>query len=152
MSIGPYLYRGTTAGWPGNSVLQEERITCTSTDPLVATLFAIECRNHGHAVILAATKRDDFLGYTAPPNYFFDYESSVNLYIPPLQFAAEAGIILEVDRALAILRELGFEELPVRISSKEMLRDALWQSYVAGQRLSVEQLDRFNSRMLGVEL
>ena len=53
MSIGPYLYRGTTAGWPGNSVLQEEQITCTSTDPLVATLFAIECRNHGHAVILA---------------------------------------------------------------------------------------------------
>ena len=53
MSIGPYLYRGTTAGWPGNSVLQAERITCTSTDPLVATLFAIECRNHGRAIIAA---------------------------------------------------------------------------------------------------
>ena len=93
MSIGPYLYRGTTAGWPGNPVLQEEEITCTSTDPLVATLFAIECRNHGPAVILAA-RQDQFLGLIAPTNHFFVFESAVNLYIPPLQFASKAEISL----------------------------------------------------------
>ena len=86
MSIGPYLYRGTTAGWPGNSVLQEEQITCTSTDPLVATLLPIECRNHGRAVILAA-KRANFDGLLGPANHFSVIESAVNLHVPPLEFA-----------------------------------------------------------------
>lgn len=151
MTIGPYLYRGTTTGWPGNIVLQEERITCTSTDPLVATLFAIECRNHGHAIVLAACRQNDLLGSRAPPNHFFEIECAVNLYIPPLQFAIKSDVILEVDRALAILRELEFHDLPVRIRDKETLRDAILHTYAAGQRLTEEQLDWFNTRMIGLE-
>ncbi len=152
MSIGPYLYRGTTAGWPGNIVLREKHITCTSTDPLVATLFAIECRNHGRAVILAAVRRDDFLDLTAPENYFCEIESAVNLYIPPREFAAKAEVIVDVDTALAILSEIGFNDLPVRIRNKEMLTDAIQDTYEARQRLNFEQLELFNARMLGVDL
>jgi hypothetical protein len=147
MSFGPYLYRGTTAGWPGNPVLQEEKITCTSTDPLVATLFAIECRNHGRAII-AVDRQDKFVGLVAPTNHFFVFESAVNLYVPPLQFAAQAEIILEVDMALAILNEIGFRDLPTRMD-KETRRQALMHTYAAAQRLNEEQLDWFNSRMLG---
>ena len=36
----------------------------------------------------------------------------MNLYVPPLEFVAKAEIILDVDRALAILSEIGFENLP----------------------------------------
>jgi hypothetical protein len=151
MSIGPYLYRGTTAGWPGNSVLQKEQITCTSTDPLVATLFAIECRNHGQAIVLAACRQDGSLGFVAPSNHFFEIECAVNLYVHPLQFAMKAEVILEVDWALAILRELGFHDLPVRIRDKETLRGAILHTHAAGQRLTLEQLDWFSTRMLGVE-
>lgn len=37
-----YLYRGTTLGWPGTPTTSGEGITPTSTDPLIATLFAVE--------------------------------------------------------------------------------------------------------------
>jgi hypothetical protein len=141
-----YLYRGTTAGWPGNSVLQAERITCTSTDPVVATLFAVQCRNHGRAIIVAA-KRANFQRLLGPANHFSVLESAVNLYVPPLEFVAKAEIILDVDRALAILREMGFEDLPVRIRDQESLRDALLQTYEAGHRLNEEQRLWFDSRM-----
>jgi hypothetical protein len=87
MSFGPYLYRGTTTGWPGNPVLREQNITCTSTDPLVATLFAIECRNHGRAIV-AVARQDKFVGLVAPENHFvvfrkrrqFVYSSSAVRY------------------------------------------------------------------------
>ena len=46
----------------------------------------------------------------APPNHFSVFESAVNLYIPPLEFAMKAEIILDVDTALAILSEMGFEQ------------------------------------------
>jgi hypothetical protein len=149
MSFGPYLYRGTTTGWPGNPVLREQKITCTSTDPLVATLFAIECRNHGRAIV-AVARQDKFVGLVAPENHFVVFESAVNLYIPPLQFAMKAEIILEVDTALAILSEIDFKNLPVRMD-KETLRDAIMHTYNAGQRLNEEQRDWFNSRMIGVK-
>jgi hypothetical protein len=36
---GPYLYRGTTRGWPGSEATQAIKMTCTSTDPFVAIHF-----------------------------------------------------------------------------------------------------------------
>src|SRR4051794_8251089 len=63
-----YLYRGTTRDWPGNECLRHEGVTCTTTDPLVATLFAIESRNHGPAVILAV--RRGVFEELAESNYF----------------------------------------------------------------------------------
>ena len=56
---------------------------------------------------------------------FSDLESAVNLYVPPLEFVANAEIILDVDRALAILSEIGFEDLPVRIRDKESLQGCI---------------------------
>ncbi len=76
-----YLYRGTTEGWPGNEIMQERRITCTTTDPFVAALFGVECRNHGHAVILMV-REDVFPDLVGPSNHFAMIESAVNLRIP----------------------------------------------------------------------
>jgi hypothetical protein len=145
-----YLYRGTTVGWPGNGVLQEQQITCTTTDPLVATLFAIECRNHGRPAILAVLS-NSFGGLIAPPNHFAVIESAVNLPISPSEFANRAEVILDVDRALEILRSLGFQDLPVRLRDKEALRDELLYTFEAGQRLDEDQLHRFSSRMLEIK-
>src|SRR5277367_951504 len=96
-----YLYRGTTLGWPGN-MLQELRITCTTTDPLVATLFAVECRNHGRPAILVA--RSDLFGeLNAEENFFSVIECAINVRVSPLEFAAMAEVVLDVDNSLAIL-------------------------------------------------
>src|SRR5437016_3765656 len=105
-----YLYRGTTEGWRGYPVLPGPAITCTTTDPLVATLFAIECRNHGHAVILAA-RADLFGGLIGPANHFDLIESAVNVLMSPLDFA-QGAVTLEIDRVLDTLREIGFDQIP----------------------------------------
>jgi len=97
-----YLYRGTTEGWRGHPVLPGPEITCTTTDPLVAALFAIECRNHGHAVVMAA-RRDRFEGLIGPANHFDIIESAVNLLISPLDFA-QGAVTLEVDQVWEVLR------------------------------------------------
>jgi len=149
MLIRSYLYRGTTEGWPGNKVLQEEQITCTTTDLLVAALFAIKGRNHGPAVILAA-QGSLFAELVAPPNHFAVIESAVNLRIRPIQFAKQAEMVLNVDEVLEFLREIGFE-IPVRLRDHEALREALLYTYEAGQRLNSDQLDLFNSRAFGAK-
>jgi hypothetical protein len=147
MSELRYLYRRTTEGWPGNSVLRDQRITCTTTDPVVASHFGVECRNHGHAVILVA-REDAFVDLIVPSDYFEVFESPVNLMISPLDFARKAKI-LEVDDVLRILAEMGFDQLPLRIRDKWALRDALIGSYEAGQRLNHEQLLQFSIRLFG---
>lgn len=145
-----YLYRGTTEGWPGNEVLREERITCTTTDPLVAAIFGVECRNHGHAVILMA-RANDFPGLVGPPNIFEMIESSVNIMVPPEDFARRVERVLEVDEVLRILRDLGFGGVPVRIRDRSALQEALFASYQAGDRLNDEQLLDFVGRIRGAE-
>ncbi len=145
-----YLYRGTTEGWPGNDCLREEGITCTTTDPLVATLFAVECRNHGPAIILAAP-RAAFERLIGPENFFKDMECAINLRIPPVEFARRAVLRLDVDRALERLRTIGFDWLSVRIGGREALREAIKESHLAAQRLNPEQIRLFNQNMREID-
>lgn len=145
-----YFYRGTTAGWPGNETLQGQRITCTTTDPLVAALFGVECRNHGPAVILMA-REEQFLGLIGPSNHFAVLESAINLMITPLEFAGKIERVLDVEEVLKILGEMGFDGISIRLRDKEMLREALLATYEAGQRMNEEQLLEFVTRMLGAE-
>ena len=137
------LYRGTSLGWPGNVVMQEERITCTTTDPYVATLLTIECRNHGQAVVLLVS-RGPFEILIAPENWFSLIEASVNVYSCPEQFASQAFMTVSVDRCISVLDRMGFGPLPQRISEKRMLDAELNESYGLGLRLDLEQIDEFN--------
>ena len=138
-----FLYRGTTSGWPGNECLQGESITCTSTDPIVATLFAIECRSHGPGVILVAPMRlaDQHPG---PPNYKSIEECAINLSISPSEFAERAVLRLEIDRSIEILARLGHSWLPPRLNGLAALRDAIDESHNADLRLKLEQTWTYN--------
>jgi hypothetical protein len=149
MSLG-YLYRGTTEGWPGNPSLQEEQITCATTDPLVATLFAIHCRNYGQALVLVARKSlfDESIG---PPNFFSVIESAVNLRLTPVEFARAAEISASVDRSIGILRELGFRNIPVRLKDQSTLQQELAETHADGIRLNKGQIQVFNLRILETE-
>lgn len=135
-------------GWLGNPVLQEQRITCATTDPLVAALFGVECRNHGHAVIFMA-REDAFSCLISPPNIFETIESAVNLGISPQEFARNAERVLEIDDVLAVLWDLGFKDVPIRIRDLSALQEALLASYSAGDRLTEEQLQSFVTRIRG---
>jgi hypothetical protein len=108
--------------------------------------FAIECRNHGHAVILAA-RTSLFEGLIGPANHFFDAEFAVNLQIAPTEFARMAEKRIDVDRSLEILREMGFQDIPVRLSGWYALQLALDGSQAAGLRLNEGQIRLFNTRV-----
>jgi hypothetical protein len=146
MAKPEYLYRGTTVGWAGSKMLQEENITCTTTDPLVATLFAIECRNHGRAVILMS-RRGLFIELREAPNFFSVIEAAVDLQILPVEFARMAEIELDVERSIEILNEMGFQHIPVRLTGYAALHEELDESHSAGRRLSVEQIRLFDFRV-----
>lgn len=145
-----YLFSGTTRGWLGNDALQRERVTCTTTDPLVATLFALECRNWGSAAILTIHAPDLLPEEQSErDNFFAVIESAVNLRITPAEFEKRAELILDVDQALDLLHEMGFTGLPLRFPNRQSLQIALEESHNLGQRLSREQIHHFVVRARG---
>ena len=53
-----HLFRGTSEGFPGNSVLQRLGISPASVDPLVATIFAVESNTRGgNGILLFGSQR-----------------------------------------------------------------------------------------------
>jgi filamentous hemagglutinin len=145
-----YLFRGTTRGWPGNPAAQKGPFTYASPDPLVATLFAVECRSRGAGVVLVA-KRGCF--EEVPPGpfdmRFQALENQVVLATTPLEFAEMAKLSLEVDRCLEVLTELGFTGLPIKIHAISHLRRTLFETHSLGQRLNSLQIQSFMSRIIG---
>lgn len=139
----PMLYRGTSSGWPGNPVLQELRITPTTTNPLVAVLFGIECQRFGRGIVIACDRRDveKLIG---PSNVLSSLESEVVIDVPPTVFAERFGNwIIDVGVARQILTDMGIET-PQLIRDKEQLQQEL-------QRLGVmtpEQIAAFNERLV----
>jgi len=145
-----YLFRGTTRGWPGNPAARNGPFTYTSLDPLVATLFAVECRSHGVAIVLMA-RRGRFEEVPPGPfdKTFQALESQVVLAAPPLEFVEKAVLSLEVNRCLRVLTELGFTGLPSRIHGISHLRRTLFETHSLGQRLNSLQIQSFVSRVMG---
>lgn len=142
-----YYYRGTTRGWAGNPVLRDLKITCVTTDPFVAILFAIECRNHGQAAVLIAAKAE--FETIEGENFFAIPESAVNLAISPEEFEDRAVVVVEVDRAIAVLEELGFHPIPIRLTSLGHLQREILETY-ASMRLTLAQILEFDQR-IGLE-
>jgi hypothetical protein len=145
-----YLFRGTTDGWPGSSNAVHDSLTYTSIDPLVATLFAVECRNHGKAVVLALERgRFPEVEPGELDQVFQVMECSVTLSVAPLDFAKNAVWTFDVDRCLEVLSQLGISDLPPRIKGKSHLHDTLAESHRLGQRLTREQIRRFTALITG---
>jgi hypothetical protein len=137
-----FLYRGTTRGWPGNDASREENRTCATTDPLVATVFAVHCRNFGAAVVHVFDSR----GYqiVESTNCLADIEAEVLVESNPLDFAVAAVRTIEVDEAIEILDGMGFK-IPTRLpaSAVQLTR---FLEVERDRRLQPEQIAEFNRR------
>jgi hypothetical protein len=142
-----FLYRGTTPGWPGNPSLHGNLRTCAKTDPIVATLFAIECLQRGPAIVLVASWAA-FDGLSGPTNHAAVFECEVVLKISPIEFAKQAIVTLDAQHSRDILVGMGFDRIPVRISGKSALGEAIVQSHKESDRLSPEQILLFNSHAM----
>ncbi len=65
-----YVFRGTTINHEGNRICREFRYTCTSKDPVKATLFAMECaRNYPDFAVIYIALTQNLKGLTAHANW-----------------------------------------------------------------------------------
>ena len=142
-----YLYRGTSPGWPGGSGARSIPMTCTSTDPLVATLFAIRARSRFGRCVVILGERTAFEDLTGPPNYMDQLESAVNLRVTPMEFERRAARMIGVDGSLEILADLGFTPLPVAFADSSDLRIGLERTLLETFRLNDRQLVAYNARV-----
>jgi len=102
-------------------------MTPVTTDPLVATLFALECRRYGPSVVHLASK-SSVAQIIGCGNKFAELECEIGLTVTPLEFAANHSTrCLPVEVARSILHDLGFP-LPAVISSKWWLQIELQAS------------------------
>jgi RHS repeat-associated protein len=129
-----YLLRGTTAGYPGSPALQRIGVTPTTTDPVVATLFATEASRYGEAVVLIAPRASL---PTIEGNVLAALEAEVGVELTPLEFAARAQSV-SLDQARSALGQLGIVT-PAAIPNKAALDGALRSS----PRLTADQIDAF---------
>jgi hypothetical protein len=137
-----FLYRGTTRGWPGGESPRSEQKTSTRTDPLIATLFAVECRRKGEAGIYVATL-PSVADLLVPPNCLAEVECEVALGILPVEFASKYSRWIPAETAKDVLGNIGFE-VPETISNIGRLIEQLINS----PRLTEAQIIEFNSQAL----
>ena len=141
------MYRGTSLGWLGSDSARRARKTSASRDPLVATLFAIECLNHGPARVLLAPKASlgDLTGST---NHAATFESEIIVDLLPEEFAECSAFVVDAQQAREILVAIGFPWIPVRLGGKSALRETIIRSYNDGNRLTPDQVREFDSRAM----
>ncbi len=134
------LFRGTTPGFPGNPVLQQLGITPASTDPLVATVFALEGKAiGGNAVVLAGGMRKFAAGDIDLGNVRASLEREVQVNMQPSQFEAMAPNAIPVDTARQVLSDMGVAKLPPTITSSQQATQIL----EATSRLTPAQIQEF---------
>jgi hypothetical protein len=104
--------------------VQELGITSTSVDPVVATLFGIECRRYGEGVVYLALRRR-FRRLIVPPNVLGTLEREIAIAISPLHIANLADFTITALSARKILINLGFALIPAAISDYNHLQLAL---------------------------
>ncbi|WP_017324319.1 RHS repeat-associated core domain-containing protein [Synechococcus sp. PCC 7336] len=140
---GTPLFRGTTRDFPGNPILQRLGISPASTDPLVATVFALEGKARGGDPIVLFGNAQDFgspdinLG-----NVRRTLEREVAVGMSPSDFARNAPNSISADRARQILSELGVADLPPSIGSVQEATQILENT----PRLTPEQILEFTRR------
>lgn len=134
-----HLFRGTTLGFPGGEALQQLGITSTTTDPLVATLFAIESSSHGAPGVVLIALRSRLSNRIGQPNNYMELEQEVAVEQPPADFAEKAEFTVDVSVARKILIEIGFQPIPPGIVGYGHLQLALRSTH----RLNSNEIQAF---------
>jgi hypothetical protein len=117
----PFLYRGTTVGWPGNEVLQKLGLTPTTEDPVVATLFGLWNARYGEAILLVCEFNAvaDLIG---PSNWKSRIECEVVISVPPAVFTERLAVAtIPAQMARETLAEMGYELARVFMNHDDFL-------------------------------
>jgi hypothetical protein len=114
----PTLFRGTTQGFAGSQGLQRVRVTPASTDPAVATAFAIHGNEFGSGVVHIASPAD-LAGAKLHPPSLGALEAEIGVGMTT-EFAARASTTIPGAEARSILGGLGVD-VPGQLSSVSSL-------------------------------
>jgi RHS repeat-associated protein len=134
-----HLFRGTSEGWLGHPSLQKVGISPTSTDPAIATIFAIESTTQGGKGVVHIAASSDLAGvHFEAPNTRAEVELEVPVGVSPSEFAQRASITITVEQAREILAGMGIPT-PPRIYGKRAIEDAI----IDTPRMSPEQTQEF---------
>ncbi|NJK31051.1 MAG: RHS repeat-associated core domain-containing protein [Deltaproteobacteria bacterium] len=109
------LFRGTTAGYPGNPGVQLARRTPTSTNPAIATIFATQASQHGNGVLHILSPSDLTGIRTGPGNVLAHLEAEVVVHALPRQVRNRATTTITADAARRVLADMGIH-VPAAIS------------------------------------
>lgn len=142
---GAYLFRGALPSKSFDSPYEGIGVTPTSTDPIVATLFACRYRMRGPAVILISLKSDYNELLDGPNLSSFGYELAVNIDLPPDEFERRCLCQVPVELSLQVLREMGYS-----VPSKIADHDGLAQSLQQTPRMYFEQITTYVERCRAV--
>jgi hypothetical protein len=137
-----YLFRGTTEGFPGHPALQKFGITPASVDPLVATVFGLEGKNKGNAILSFGSRSSFESGAIDLGNVRRTLEREVQVDLLPSEFAKRAQGTISVDKARQILKDMGIADLPTSIRSFNDSTQILENT----PRLTPEQIHEFLKR------
>lgn len=136
-----HLFRGTSSGWAGSPGAQATAVSA-STDPYIATVFALEARGQaGQAVLQFGTKAD--VGTFDVGNWMAEQEREVGVLTTASDFAARAPNTVSVDAARQVLGDMGMPELSYSVpspSARSMLLDA-------APKMTPEQIAEFLQRI-----
>lgn len=110
----------------GPPALQQLGVTPASTDPAIATLFAIESSNYGAGVVHIASPQAMRGASAAGKNVLAGAEREIGVRMSPADFATRSRTI-PVAESLAILQSMGINT-PARIYSKAALDQAIQAS------------------------
>ncbi|HEU5381384.1 MAG TPA: RHS repeat-associated core domain-containing protein, partial [Ktedonobacteraceae bacterium] len=114
---GECYFRGTSPGYPGNPGVQRIGVSPVSTDPAVATAFAIKAEtNYGSGIVYIASRADLAGVEITEGNVLAALEKEVAVWVSPLEFAERASITINAATARGILNDMGIS-LPRSISS-----------------------------------
>lgn len=109
-----YYFRGTSVGYQGN---HPEVGTPVSTDPIVATIFAVHSNQFEESGIVYIATNEDLAGLAiGPGNYFRKIEHELWVFTTPEDFAQRASISISSSEARNIAISLGVN-VSSRISS-----------------------------------
>lgn len=104
------LFRGTTINFAGGNISKNFNLTCTTTHPAIALLFAMECANDypDNAVIYIA-KMETVGHLKMQPNVLKKIEQEVVLSVSPSEFFHLSEGYIYFRDFQRVLVEMGFE-------------------------------------------
>lgn len=103
-----FLFRGTSEGFEGSNGNQKLQVTPTSSDPAVATIFAINAKNHGKGILQIALP-ENLQGVNYTGNVLQSMEIEIGVGLAPVEFSKKVSVTITAEQAQGILKDMGIE-------------------------------------------